>query len=462
MARLDTLVSVQIDLATAAFTSSSFSRMAVCYQAATPQETAPQIISSAEEALQVSSLTTTSMEYRALNVAFTQSPGATQVLLIPVQPAVPAQKGGSVNSVVVTEGGSGFTSAPTVTFTGSGSGAQATAIVSGGAVTGINITNGGSGYSIPPTVSFSGDGSGAAAVSTITPDIPEVTYASQAITAFANNASAISGLGGYFGVWFGGSFSDQVEFAAFANGARKLYVTMDNTGDAGSSKTTDLCSVFQQQNYDFCAAFAAPEAASYPTYFADIAAMSKAFGYQPGSENWSNMTLSGVKASDLTESQRQLVLSKNGNTFMSYGNDGGNAISLTFKGTTGSGRYLDEIRGREWLCNEIRTAVANYLLQRPKVPFTDAGISGAKNVILAVLENALRVGFLDGPSIDSNGNVQPSYTVTVPRRSAISSSDVQARALAGITFTARLAGAIDTVTGNGAAGIQGTLVYNNF
>jgi hypothetical protein len=77
----------------------------------------------------------------------------------------------SVASITVTAGGTGFTSAPTVVFTGGGgSGATATAAFSGGAVTTITITNGGSGYTSVPTISFTGGGgSGATATAVLTP-----------------------------------------------------------------------------------------------------------------------------------------------------------------------------------------------------------------------------------------------------------------------------------------------------
>ena len=60
---------------------------------------------------------------------------------------------------------SGYTSAPTVAFSGGGgSGAAGTAVVSGGAVIAVVMTNPGYGYTSAPTVSFSGgSGSGATA-----------------------------------------------------------------------------------------------------------------------------------------------------------------------------------------------------------------------------------------------------------------------------------------------------------
>lgn len=77
---------------------------------------------------------------------------------------------GSIASAAVDAGGTGYTTAPTVTITGDGEGATATATVASGAVTGITITNGGSGYT-QATISFSGGGgTGATATATISAD----------------------------------------------------------------------------------------------------------------------------------------------------------------------------------------------------------------------------------------------------------------------------------------------------
>ena len=83
-----------------------------------------------------------------------------------------AVKHQGVDAFTITAGGSGYTSAPTVSispvFVGEGSGATATATVSGGAVTAITLTNAGSGYADGATVSFSGGGgNGATATCTV-------------------------------------------------------------------------------------------------------------------------------------------------------------------------------------------------------------------------------------------------------------------------------------------------------
>jgi len=76
---------------------------------------------------------------------------------------------GAIHHIVVTAGGSGYTSAPTVTISGDGTSATATATVSAGAVTAVTISNNGGNYE-NATVSFSGGGgSNAAARAIISP-----------------------------------------------------------------------------------------------------------------------------------------------------------------------------------------------------------------------------------------------------------------------------------------------------
>jgi len=86
--------------------------------------------------------------------------------------SIPIYTANETDGVVSTSGlsgGSGYTSAPTVTFTGGGgTGAAATATISGGAITAITITDPGAGYTSAPTIGFSGGGgSGASATAVL-------------------------------------------------------------------------------------------------------------------------------------------------------------------------------------------------------------------------------------------------------------------------------------------------------
>jgi FtsP/CotA-like multicopper oxidase with cupredoxin domain len=102
-------------------------------------------------------------------------------------------------SVAITAGGSGYTTPPTVGFSGGGgSGATAVATVSSGSITYIVITNVGSGYTTVPTVSITGDGTGATATAVIDP----ITHTLEAIritnmgSGYTSAAVAITGGGG--------------------------------------------------------------------------------------------------------------------------------------------------------------------------------------------------------------------------------------------------------------------------
>lgn len=101
---------------------------------------------------------------------------------------------GSVTSVTVGSGGSGYSSA-TVTISGpdaiSGvyTTATATATISGGAITAITVTNPGSGYVLTPTVTITGNGTGAAAMAVVSAHL--TTVAGQEVYTFAA-ASAVA------------------------------------------------------------------------------------------------------------------------------------------------------------------------------------------------------------------------------------------------------------------------------
>lgn len=76
---------------------------------------------------------------------------------------------GAIYHVVVTQGGSGYVSAPSVAITGDGSGATAVAQISGGQVTHIEVTAFGSGFKYPTVTITGGSGSGAAARAVLSP-----------------------------------------------------------------------------------------------------------------------------------------------------------------------------------------------------------------------------------------------------------------------------------------------------
>jgi hypothetical protein len=84
-----------------------------------------------------------------------------------------------VTGVSLTSGGTGYTSAPTVSFTGGGgTGATAVAQINNGTVVSVTMVSGGTGYTSPPLLSFTGGGgTGATATTQIWNDLNNMTVA---------------------------------------------------------------------------------------------------------------------------------------------------------------------------------------------------------------------------------------------------------------------------------------------
>jgi hypothetical protein len=145
----------------------------------------------------------------------------------------------AVASVTVTQGGSGYTSAPSVTFSGGGgSGASGTATIAGGAVTGVAMTSTGSGYTSAPTVTFAAS---PAAASSFTADF------GSALAAYPVTGVTITdGGSGYGGTaptvtFSGGSGSGAAGTANLdPTGDFVVSVTMDTTGSGYNPTAPDV------------------------------------------------------------------------------------------------------------------------------------------------------------------------------------------------------------------------------
>jgi hypothetical protein len=120
--------------------------------------------------LEIGTQTSGAAGIEALNTWITNNPGVMYAYLVP---AAWDNTSEVVGSVAVTAGGTGYTTAPTVAFSGGGggTGAAATATVAGGVVTGITVTNPGSGYTSAPTVTLTGAGTGATATAALASEL---------------------------------------------------------------------------------------------------------------------------------------------------------------------------------------------------------------------------------------------------------------------------------------------------
>ena len=139
---------------------------------------------------------------------------------------------GSISAYGITNGGTGYTSAPSVAIgapneTG-GVQAVATALITAGAVSGLLFTETGSGYTSPPSITFTGGGgvSAAAVVSTLS---------------FAKGTAAatiLSGGTGYVtapGVTFSGGGGSGAAGTAIISGGAVIAIIMTNNGTGYTS-----------------------------------------------------------------------------------------------------------------------------------------------------------------------------------------------------------------------------------
>jgi hypothetical protein len=183
-----------------------------------------------------------------------------------------------------------------------------------------------------------------------------------------------------------------------------------------------------------------------PLQFPEVAAMSRAFTIPPGGETWADMQLAAVTAPPLSETAYVNITAKNGNTFEPFRN-----VSITQNGITAAGEWIDVIRFRDWLCEEIRTNTFNSFIDT-RIPYTDAGIAIIHQGLIQALDLGVRRGGIAPPvpANDFRGTVIPSYTTSVPRATDASSSDRAARILRDVRFTARLSGAVHAVQVNGS------------
>lgn len=159
-----------------------------------------------------------------------------------------------------------------------------------------------------------------------------------------------------------------------------------------------------------------------------------------GSFTWTFKTLNGIAPANYTSSEVDAIHDANGNTYIREG-----GVNITSAGKTTSGEYIDIIMGQDYIQSRMTENVFGLLARTPKVPFTDNGIAMVVAEVEKALKDAAQKGIL---ATDSAGN--PIYTVSAPTAADISANDKANRALAGISWAATVAGAVEDVDINGS------------
>ena len=118
-------------------------------------------------------------------------------------------------------------------------------------------------------------------------------------------------------------------------------------------------------------------------------------------------------------------------------------------GCAPSGQFFDLTIGIDFLQTRMQANVAAAIAGLPKLPMTDIGIGAIKDAIdgtLRLMSNPSTYNFILADGQDPNRPIK----VTVPTAASLTSVQRAQRAVPGITFSAGITGAIDTVVVTGA------------
>lgn len=185
------------------------------------------------------------------------------------------------------------------------------------------------------------------------------------------------------------------------------------------------------------------------TVFPEVQYVVVAAPADPGKKIWGNNRVAGLTVSKNTTTGLVLSTTEKGNITDSNGNFTENVggLTITRRGMVGAGEWIDVIRNRDFLEARITEAYQNLLINKPVVPYTDAGISTVRSTLTQVLDRYVETD--TQPNILEAGKP---YTISFKNRIDTDVADVTAREFNG-DFVAYLSGAIQIIK------ITGSLQY---
>lgn len=217
--------------------------------------------------------------------------------------------------------------------------------------------------------------------------------------------------------------------AAYVETTKKMLFLQSSASEIyDSGDTDDLFSRLQDLNYERTMALYTDDT----TEFINAAAVSRVFSLAPGQVTFANKTLTGVTASDLTETEIDTIEGKGGNVYVSIG-----GVSILLKGLTVDGNPAIATRDIDYWAAILETQLFNMLTQANKIPFTQKGIQLVDNVGEGVNKRMVAEGVLaDTPAPEFN----------VPAVGDVPAEDKAAGELTGVEANGTLANALIKVT----------------
>ncbi|MCA9681138.1 MAG: DUF3383 family protein [Myxococcales bacterium] len=166
----------------------------------------------------------------------------------------------------------------------------------------------------------------------------------------------------------------------------------------------------------------------------------------PGSETWANKLLSSVTGFVPSSSA---LASKNYSWLERYvALAPPNGLTATKQGKVASGTYLDIIRGRDYVKQQLQIALARLLLTTGAVRYTDQGGDQGRATIKTTLER-IAEETSSGAGAENGFLLVDTIRVTTPSRSQQAAADRADRIWRGLKFSFTLQGAIHAFDVNG-------------
>ena len=222
--------------------------------------------------------------------------------------------------------------------------------------------------------------------------------------------------------------ADVLAVAGQIEGMKKVFATSSQSADIKTTSTTDTFSKLEALGYQRTFGL---YSATADTEYPEAAWVGYQLQEQPGSNTLAYKALSGVTVSVLSDTESTNVHNKSGST---YENVGG--LNSTIGAKMFGGEWIDVMIFVDWLEQRMKERLWSRLANSKKIPYTSAGAAIIEAEIRAQLNDGIRVGGLAA---------SPAPTVEVPDVLSVSINARAQRIFEGITFEARLAGAIHFV-----------------
>lgn len=228
--------------------------------------------------------------------------------------------------------------------------------------------------------------------------------------------------------------ADILAVAGQIEGMKKVFATSSSVADIKTSGTTDIFSQLQALGYQRTFGL---WSATADTEYPEAAWVGYQLQEQPGSNTWAYKALSGATVSQLSDTESTNLHNKNVSTYERVG-----GLNSTIGAKMFGGEWIDVIIFVDWLEARMKERLWSRLANSKKIPYTAAGAAIIEAEIRAQLNDGIRVGGLA---------TSPAPTVSVPDVLTLSTNTRALRIFEGITFEARLAGAIHFIK------VQGTV-----